>query len=68
MTNACKDCSYRGSKSGPSGECPACGSFKFAPVNGQPVDEVKPGAKFQRIALVTSWTVLLFLILLKIFE
>lgn len=68
MPYHCRDCSYRGKKSAPSGECAACGSFNISPGNQQPIGKSKPVSKIQRIALVVSWSVLLILIARKILE
>ncbi len=67
MSYQCRDCSYRGQKSGPSGECAACGSFNVQRGTDPTTTESPSGKKFQRAALVISWTVLLLMILHKIF-
>ncbi|MFV8819458.1 hypothetical protein [Haliea sp. E17] len=55
-------------KSGPSGQCPACGSFNISLGENQRKEDAKKGLKFQHIALAVSWTALLVLILRKFIE
>jgi hypothetical protein len=61
MAFYCKDCSYRGKKSGQLGECPACGSYNIdnrsLPFRKQPAP-----AKWRLIVLVLLWGCLLAMI------
>ena len=60
MAFACKDCSYRGTTSGPTGGCPACGSFNF----GREIRQEKPPpGKLRLILLVLLWLYLFGMIL-----
>ena len=65
MAYHCKDCSYRGKKSGQGGECPACGSFN---IDKQPVVATKENTpkKWRLFVLVASWGVLLSMITWKL--
>ena len=65
MVYHCKDCSYRGEKSGPLGECPACGSYNI--VNRVvALNEQKPPAKWRLVVLVVLWGALIAMIIGKL--
>ena len=64
MMYSCKDCSYRGKKSGQDGSCLACGSFNLArtPIQEEPV---KSG-KLRVTLLIGLWVYLIGLIIWKL--
>ena len=64
MIYTCKDCSYRGKKSGQDGSCLACGSFNI----GRPsAAEEKPGpGKLRMGLLIGLWAYLIALIIWKL--
>jgi hypothetical protein len=65
MAFLCKDCSYRGRKSGQVGECPACGSFNIE--KHAVVGTAKPApGKWRIVVLVGLWGVLLTMITWKL--
>ena len=65
MAYHCKDCSYRGVKSGPLGECPACGSHNI--VQGAFTSEEQlPPAKWRLVVLVLLWVCLIVMIIWKL--
>jgi hypothetical protein len=65
MNYICKDCSYRGNKSGQDGSCPACGSFKLSGQSAQETPAPKAG-KLRLILLVGLWVYLIGLIIWKL--
>lgn len=65
MAYHCKDCSYRGKKSGQVGECPACGSFNIEKQSVALATESTP-RKWRLFVLVASWGVLLSMITWKL--
>ncbi|WP_420820776.1 hypothetical protein [Seongchinamella unica] len=65
MAFYCNDCSYRGKTSGHGGQCPACGSFNVS-VPRVNSDEQKAPPRWHKIALVSSWSLLLVMILWKL--
>ena len=65
MTYICKDCSYRGKKSGQDGSCPACGSFNLGGVSPQKAEAPKTG-KLRLGLLVGLWVYLIGLIIWKL--
>jgi len=65
MDYFCKDCSYRGKKSGEDGACPACGSFNIS--RQQVGQESAPKNNRLRLALLTGlWVYLIGLIIWKL--
>jgi len=65
MAYYCNDCSYRGIKSGPLGECPACGSYDI--IKGSVTSEKQlPPAKWRLVVLVLLWVVLIAIIIGKL--
>ena len=65
MAYHCKDCSYRGVKSGHLGECPACGSRNLEK-HSVKFNEQAPQAKWRLAILVLLWTFLIVLIIGKL--
>jgi hypothetical protein len=65
MAYHCKDCSYRGVKSGPLGECPACGSYNIVKRSFTLTDQPPP-AKWRLVALVLLWGCLIAMIIEKL--
>ncbi len=68
MRYTCRDCSYSGQKSGPGGACAACGSFNVSASRATEPTEKPKSPLWHRIALVTTWSLLLILIARKLFE
>jgi predicted ATP-dependent serine protease len=66
MAYHCKDCSYRGVKSGQLGECPACGSFNIVKSIAVPAKESSPAKKWRLVVLVLLWVVFLALVIGKL--
>lgn len=66
MAYTCKDCSYRGKKGGPSGECPACGSFNLVLEGASGAGPSPAPGKFRVPLLIVSWAVFLGLITWKL--
>jgi hypothetical protein len=64
MIYSCKDCSYRGKKSGQDGSCLACGSFNLSRPRSQE-EPVKSG-KFRVSLLIGLWVYLIGLIIWKL--
>ena len=65
MVYHCKDCSYRGDKSGPLGECPACGSYNI--VNrAMAINERPAPAKWRLVVLVLLWGTLFAMVIWKL--
>jgi len=64
MTYTCKDCSYRGVKSGQDGSCPACGSFNLSRASSEAPQPRR--ARLRVLLLVTLWVYLIGLILWKL--
>jgi predicted ATP-dependent serine protease len=65
MDYFCKDCSYRGKKSGQDGACPACGSFN---ISQQKLGQ-KTAPKNNRLRLtilIGLWVYLIGLIIWKL--
>lgn len=65
MTYHCKDCSYRGIKSGQLGECPACGSYNIVK-HALTSKEQPPPAKWRLVALLLLWGYLIAMIIWKL--
>ena len=65
MAYHCKDCSYRGVKSGQLGECPACGSRNLEK-RSVTFNEQAPQAKWRLAVLVLLWAFLIVLIIGKL--
>ena len=65
MAYLCKDCSYRGIKSGQLGECPACGSRNLAKRTMTFKEQPRP-TKWRLVVLVALWSFLIVLIIGKI--
>lgn len=67
MAYHCSDCSYRGKRGGPMGECPACGSFNLSLEGAQRADAVPATvSKFRMTLLVAVWAVFLGLLAWKL--
>lgn len=65
MAYFCKDCSYRGKSSGQGGKCPACGSANISAGREKHLrSEGSP--RWHKVALVTTWSLLLLLIARKL--
>ena len=64
MTYTCKDCSYRGKKSGQGGSCLACGSFNIASSARQ--EEPRKSGKLRVTLLIVLWVYLIALIIWKL--
>jgi hypothetical protein len=64
MIYSCKDCSYRGKKSGQDGSCLACGSHNLARMPNQE-EPVKSG-KLRISLLIGLWAYLIGLIIWKL--
>ncbi len=64
MNYTCKDCSYRGKKSGQDGSCPACGSFNLSSKVRQ--EEAPKSGKLRVTLLVVLWVYLIGLIIWKL--
>ncbi|MCB1845880.1 MAG: hypothetical protein KDI04_00465 [Halieaceae bacterium] len=65
MDYFCKDCSYRGKKSGRDGACPACGSFNISR-QGAEQQTVRKNNKLRLVILVGLWVYLIGLIIWKL--
>jgi predicted ATP-dependent serine protease len=65
MAYHCKDCSYRGQKSGQLGECPACGSYNIVKRSLEFEDQAPP-AKWRVVVLVLLWGCLIAMIIGKL--
>lgn len=65
MAYLCKDCSYRGKKSGQLGECPACGSYNIVKHTVTLPEQAQP-AKWRLVVLVLLWTLLIAIIIGKL--
>jgi transposase len=65
MAYLCKDCSYRGKKSGQLGECPACGSHNIAK-RPMAFKEQPAPTKWRLVVLVGLWGFLIALIIGKL--
>lgn len=65
MAYLCKDCSYRGMKSGQLGECPACGSYNIVKHTAV-LGEKPPPAKWRLVVLVLLWGLFFTLIIGKL--
>jgi predicted ATP-dependent serine protease len=68
MAYFCKDCSYRGKKSGQLGECPACGSFNIAKDTALPDKQPTTTGKWRLIVLALLWLLLITLIIGKLVQ
>jgi predicted ATP-dependent serine protease len=66
MAYFCKDCSYRGKNSGQGGKCPACGSFNIGAERFLATTQQEGSPLWHKIALVTSWSLLLALVAWKL--
>ncbi len=64
MKYYCPDCSYRGPKSGPNGECPGCGSYTLT--RRLQVEDKPPPAKWRLGLLIGLWTYLIIHIIWKL--
>ncbi len=64
MNYTCKDCSYRGKKSGQDGACLACGSFNLARASSQ--EEPVKSSKLRITLLIALWVYLIGLIIWKL--
>lgn len=68
MTYQCRDCSYQGKKSGPTGACPACGSFNIMLKNIVFKGEEKSTPERSRLfILLVLWSVFIILLVSKLF-
>jgi predicted ATP-dependent serine protease len=65
MDYFCKDCSYRGKKSGQDGACPACGSFNISRQKAEQ-KTVRKNNKLRLVILVGLWVYLIGLIIWKL--
>ncbi len=65
MAYHCKDCSYRGDKSGQLGECPACGSYDIVKSSLNIKEQPSP-AKWRLVVLVLLWGCLIAMIIGKL--
>jgi hypothetical protein len=65
MIYSCKDCSYRGKRSGQDGSCLACGSFNLSRTPTQEEEPVKSG-KLRVGLLIGLWAYLIGLIIWKL--
>ena len=65
MDYFCKDCSYRGKKSGQDGACPACGSFNISRQQAEQ-QTVRKNNKLRLVILVGLWVYLIGLIIWKL--
>ena len=65
MAYFCNNCSYRSTRSGPAGECPACGSFNLTRRRVE-AREKKPPGKWRLFVLAGLWSYLLGLIIWKL--
>jgi predicted ATP-dependent serine protease len=65
MKYYCRECSYRGKKSGQSGECPACGSFNIGQGKHK-VEKKKPNGTLRLVILIVLWTFLIAVIVRKL--
>lgn len=65
MAYHCKDCSYRGEKSGQLGECPACGSYNIVK-RSSTLKEQPPPTKWRLVVLVLLWGGLIAMIIRKL--
>jgi DNA-directed RNA polymerase subunit RPC12/RpoP len=66
MNYFCQDCSYRGKTAGPTGDCPACGSYAL--VRPGRVEDKPPPGKARLVLLVVLWAIFLLLLLWKLIE
>ena len=64
MAYLCKDCSYRGIKSGQLGECPACGSHNLVKLAMTFKEQTRP-TKWRLVILAALWIFLIALIIEK---
>ncbi len=62
MQYHCTDCSYSGTTSGRSGECPACGSRALARRRRTQSDDTSP-ANWRLVLLAALWCALIVLII-----
>lgn len=65
MAYLCKDCSYRGTKSGQLGECLACGSYNISK-HSMTFKEQPPPTKWRLVVLVALWGLLIAMIIEKL--
>ncbi len=65
MAFLCNDCSYKGKRSGISGQCPACGSFNVT-VSKRKTEEEESPAKWRLVLLIFLWSFLILLIIWKL--
>jgi predicted ATP-dependent serine protease len=65
MAYHCKDCSYRGTKSGQMGECLACGSYNTVK-RSMTFNEQPPPKKWRLVALFALWGVLITMVIGKL--
>ena len=64
MTYYCQDCTYRGKTAGPSGDCPACGSFAL--VRPGKNEEEAPPSKLRLYIMFALWAVFLVMVIWKL--
>jgi predicted ATP-dependent serine protease len=65
MAYLCKDCSYRGTKSGHLGECLACGSYNTIKRSMSFKEQPQP-TKWRLVALLVLWGFLITMIIGKL--
>ena len=67
MAYLCRDCTYRGATTGPSGECPACGSFNFSR-KSKTESTQPPPSKLRLQILFTVWAIFIGMIIWKLLQ
>lgn len=65
MAYLCKDCSYRGLKSGQLGECLACGSYNIVRRATTLKEQPQP-TKWRLVLLIALWGFLIAMIIGKL--
>jgi predicted ATP-dependent serine protease len=65
MAYHCKDCSYRGTRSGQMGECLACGSFNVVKRPMVLTEQAQP-KKWRLVLLIALWCVLITMVIGKL--
>ncbi len=65
MAYFCKDCSYRGTKSGQLGECLACGSYNTTKRSITFKEQPQP-TKWRLVILVALWGFLIAMVIGKL--
>lgn len=66
MTYYCQDCTYRGLTAGPSGDCPACGSFAL--VRAKHTEDEPPPSKLRLYIMFALWAVFLVMVIWKLVQ